>query len=335
MLIVILFHMLIILKCCYIVNRFLLFHIFLWCKVVFLNFSSFKMLADIAFEQISENYWYATYGPFRVIMMKDSGYINATKLYTSGGKNYFKWSHLKSSQELMEVVTQKLNDTKVLENIQPTLPNTLGDGNHQKRRLPSPPCKIIQTMNQTEVECIISGTYCHPLLIPHIGSWISAEFAIMVSEVVNTYITCQYKENIHNMEMQFTVAEQQHQMYKEEAIQQTQQLEKVVKRKKLQLDTWGNSHAFTMVRLNNLNDAYPYYAIRCKRLGMSGAVKKLQVRNPNSILIYQNTKVPNPINLYNRLKACGFLQFKRNYCKSLVGEADLIKKLGDLHAVVE
>ena len=89
-----------------------------------------------------------------------------------------------------------------------------------------------------------------------------------------------------------------------------------------------------MVRLNNPNAGYPYYAIRCKRLGMSGAVKKLRVRNPNSILIYQNTNVPNPINLYNRLKACGFLQFKRNYCKSLEGEADLINRLGELNAVV-
>jgi len=46
---------------------------------------------------------------------------------------------------------------KVLENIQPTLPNTLGDGNSQKRRLPSPPCKIIQTTNSTDVERLISG----------------------------------------------------------------------------------------------------------------------------------------------------------------------------------
>src|SRR5271156_5464453 len=296
------------------------------------------MLTDIAFEQISGNYWHAAYGPFSVVMMKDCGYINATKLCSSGGKDYCNWSRLKSSQELMEAVTRKLNDTKVLENKQPTISNTLGDRNPDIWGLRSPPCKIVKNFNQTEVECIISGAYCHPLLIPQIGSWISAEFAIMVSEVVNGYIIHQYKENIHDMKVQLEIcaaAEQYHKMGKEEAIQQTQQLEKAVKRKKLQLDTWGNSHAFTMVRLNNPYDAYPYYAIRCKRLGMSGAVKKLRVRNPNSIMIYQNTKVPNPINLYNRLKACSFLQFKRNYCKSLVGEADLIKKLGDLHAVIE
>src|SRR5271156_5415834 len=113
------------------------------------------MLTDIAFEQISENYWHATYGTFSVIMMRDCGYINATKMCKDGDKIYSKWSHLKSSQELMEVVTRKLNDTKVLENIQSTLPNTLGDGNIQKRTLPSPPSKIIQTMNSTDVERLI------------------------------------------------------------------------------------------------------------------------------------------------------------------------------------
>src|SRR5271156_4718458 len=124
------------------------------------------MLTDIAFEQISENYWHATYGTFSVIMMRDCGYINATKMCKDGDKIYSKWSHLKSSQELMEVVTRKLNDTKVLENIQSNLPNTLGDRNDQKRLLRSPPCKVVKNFNQTEMECIISGTYCHKLCIP-------------------------------------------------------------------------------------------------------------------------------------------------------------------------
>src|SRR5271156_2915334 len=309
------------------------------------------MLADIAFEQISGNYWYATYGPFRVIMMKDSGYINATKLCSSGGKDYKNWSRLNGSRQLIEAVEKRV----VLVNIQPSfqsLENTLGDGPEQICARPSVTCKIVEFGGYGKVERIISGTYCHPKLIPHIASWVSVDFAIMVSDIVEHYLVTEYKCKINDLKIQLEICteiEQSHKMAKinairqcevaqqskEEAIQQTQQLEKAVKRKKLQLDTWGNSHAFTMVRLNNPNDAYPYYAIRCKRLGMSGAVKKLRVRNPNSILIYQNTKVPNPINLYNRLKACSFLQFKRNYCKSLVGEADLIRKLGDLHAVVE
>ena len=205
------------------------------------------MLTDIAFEQISGNYWYAAYGPFRVVMMKDTGYINATKLCSSGGKDYYNWSRLKSSQELMEAVTRKLNNTKVLENVQPNLPNTLGDTIPQIWGMV---CKSITTEKKSDIDKLISGTYCHPLLIPHIGSWISADFAIMVSEVVNAYIEHQYKENIHDMKVQLeicTAAEQHHKMAKidaiqqreaaqkdkEEAIQQTQELERVVKTKKL------------------------------------------------------------------------------------------------------
>ena len=48
----------------------------------------FKMISEVAFEQIQDNYWYGAYGEFRVIMMKDTGYINATKMCNDGGKNF-------------------------------------------------------------------------------------------------------------------------------------------------------------------------------------------------------------------------------------------------------
>ena len=54
-------------------------------------------ISDVCFEQIRDNYWYGAYGEFRVVMMKDCGYINATKMCSSGGKDFWKWSRLKSS----------------------------------------------------------------------------------------------------------------------------------------------------------------------------------------------------------------------------------------------
>lgn len=44
------------------------------------------------------------------------------------------------------------------------------------------------------------GTYVHPLLIPHIASWISSAFAIKVSIIVNNFIVNEYKEKINNLE---------------------------------------------------------------------------------------------------------------------------------------
>ena len=56
---------------------------------------------------------------------------------------------------------------------------TLRDANHQIWRLASSPCIFIKTANNTPIECIISGTYYHPLLIPHIACWVSADYALL------------------------------------------------------------------------------------------------------------------------------------------------------------
>ena len=44
------------------------------------------MTSELAFQHIKGNYWYAAYGEFKVIMDKTNGYISATKMCTSGGK---------------------------------------------------------------------------------------------------------------------------------------------------------------------------------------------------------------------------------------------------------
>src|SRR5271156_2326733 len=95
------------------------------------------MLSDIAFEQIEGNFWYAAYGPFRVVMMKDTGYINASKLCSSGGKKYESWSRLQSSQQLINAVErhQALENTQV-SFVDPNL--TLQDANVQISTLASP-----------------------------------------------------------------------------------------------------------------------------------------------------------------------------------------------------
>ncbi len=57
---------------------------------------------------------------------------------------------------------------------------------------------------------IIRGTYVHPLLIPHIASWISPEFAIKVSEIVNYHLTMQLRN--HNTELMKKIDDQTKQM---------------------------------------------------------------------------------------------------------------------------
>src|SRR5271167_1216784 len=113
-------------------------------------------------------------------------------------------------------------------------------------------------------------------------------------------------------------------------LQQAQELEKtvhekdmvvavkdnIIKRKKLQLDTWAKTHTFTMMRLNQDDKPHAYYAIRRARNTRTAAIKKLRSKFPCSIMIYQHLNVPNPVNMYNRLKASGVLTFNKNYCTS-------------------
>ena len=150
------------------------------------------MIKELVFEQIEGNFWYAAYGPFRVVMMKDTGYINATKMCSSGGKNYCDWSLLNSSHELINALAIDL----ALENTHGASASTLRDGNQQICGLPSPLCKFIQTRNSTDMERIISGIYIHPDLVPSVAGWISPSIQLMANRVVVGYVTMEYKAHL-------------------------------------------------------------------------------------------------------------------------------------------
>ena len=111
-------------------------------------------VSDISYKQIRGDFWNAEYLGFQVVMIKDTGYINATKMCSSGGKNYCDWARLKCSHELIQAVKNDMES----ENTHDTFASTLQNGNVQICTLPSPPCKFVQTMNSTDYERLISGT---------------------------------------------------------------------------------------------------------------------------------------------------------------------------------
>src|SRR3981189_1367012 len=274
-------------------------------------------------------------------MMKDTGYTNATKMCSSGGKEYFRWRRLQSSAELIQALERNM----ALKNTQVTSASTLEDANHQIWRLASPPCIFVKTDNNTPTDQLKSGTYCHPVLIPHIACWVSVDFALKVSKVVNGYIAQEYKSKVGALELQLDQATELREaatqdahhahLLRDNAILVAHQANQQIQQKEHRHQVWSSTHAFTMLRLNNPEAKLPYYAVRCKRGDMSGAIKKARAKHPNTIMIYQNTFVANPINLYNRLKKCGILRFSRNYCGSYVCEGELIAKFRELCTIVK
>src|SRR3977135_1281067 len=53
--------------------------------------------------------------------------------------------------------------------------------------------KKVITQKHNDEDKLIEGTYVHQDLIPHIASWVSIKFAMMVSRIVREYIVSQYK----------------------------------------------------------------------------------------------------------------------------------------------
>jgi hypothetical protein len=117
-------------------------------------------------------------------MMKDNGYINATKMCQSGGKDYKNWAQNKNSQNLIQIIESDISSGKGVLAVEDTSAGIPAEA--------SLTCIFIQTSNTTPIQQKISGTYVHPDLIPHIACWISPDFALKVSRIINSYNVYEY-----------------------------------------------------------------------------------------------------------------------------------------------
>jgi hypothetical protein len=126
----------------------------------------------IIFDYINTDYAYGKYGEFTVIMMTSNRYINATKLCKQYGKRYDNWTKNDCNKELIKEVEKVISSPLILG-------SEITDNNKSF---------IIKNDEKNELR----GTYVHELLIPHIASWISPQFGIKVSKIVNSYIINEY-----------------------------------------------------------------------------------------------------------------------------------------------
>ena len=110
----------------------------------------------VKMENINEDYAWAKYGNFKVIIMKKNGYINATKfcgeaITKNGNKKELKhWKTNTDSKVIMDEISKEVG-------------------------IPYEQLSITVTGGKLT---IIRGTYVHPMLITPIANWISPKFAI-------------------------------------------------------------------------------------------------------------------------------------------------------------
>ena len=145
------------------------------------------MLSTICVKQIHSDYYAGQYGNFSVVISKENGYINATKLCSDGGKKFYHWNSTKMALEMTEALRQYIyevawandNDTPAwaISQYQP-----IGEVSY-----------FMKTLNHSEEDKLVSGTYCHPLLIPHIASWVSPSFALKAASIINYFMAEEWR----------------------------------------------------------------------------------------------------------------------------------------------
>jgi len=129
-------------------------------------------LSELIYESVTDEYGWGKYGDFKVLIRRKDGYINATKLCKDGGKLLGHWSETQGSKQFVEEFKGSIG-------------------------IPIDPLEAIVTgPNNTR------GTYAHPELIPHIASWVSPKFAVMVSRIVNNYLIKEYKEELYQKDVE-------------------------------------------------------------------------------------------------------------------------------------
>jgi len=311
------------------------------------------MLSTICINQILDNYYHGHYGSFSAVIDKENGYVNATKLCSDGGKNFKHWTASKIAKEMSETITKY--------NFECALIDEHKDASWSMSHY-QPLGKVsysIRTLNESEEDKLISGTYCHPLLIPHIACWVSPSFALKAASIINYFIIEEWRcrlqasELIHHersnvIEQQNLELEQEKQALQaaikdcegviHENLEQAQVkkevisgLEENVAAKIMNRQKWASTHAFTFLKVGDGTSLLPYYAIRCQRSAMSGAINKLRRRHPRAEVIYHQNKIPNAVNLFTRLKDDGIILAKRNYCVAKHNnEQSLIVRMSEL-----
>ncbi|CCU56358.1 N1R/p28-like protein [Mythimna separata entomopoxvirus 'L'] len=149
-------------------------------------------LNDICYEHIKDSFYYSVFGDFKLIIDKNTGYFNATKLCKDGGKKFYNWSRLDKSKDLINYFNINCHDSYLMRE------------NFNKKYI-----KIIENNNvmyeiignkQTEENKLIVGTYVSEDLILSISNWISNEFYNQCNKIVKKYFIEEYNKNYKNNE---------------------------------------------------------------------------------------------------------------------------------------
>ncbi|CCV02484.1 hypothetical protein IIV31_112L [Armadillidium vulgare iridescent virus] len=140
-------------------------------------------LNDICYEQIKDNFHHGIFGDFKLVVDKETGYFNATKLCKDGGKKFRNWTVLEKSKKLLRFYDHKNRGH-----------------NHGLYE--------VKGANKNETDAKITGQYVSKELILDIASWISIEFYDKCNEIIVDFFVSEFKTKEMTLIQQINLAEE-------------------------------------------------------------------------------------------------------------------------------
>ena len=249
-------------------------------------------LSQVAYELIEGDYWFGKYGPFKIIIHSKTGYVNATKLCNDGGKRFRNWARLDGSQQLINTLASIMEQKGSILIDQGVCSDVSG--------------LLFDEMGLSPQGNLVKGTYVHPLLIPHIASWCSPMFAMLVSCIVNHYIMSTYQRSLENLQIENS--EQQ------VAIRNLGDTNRQLTGEIKELHSQIESNAFILEqtiaprvvpfnKMKNMEETFSlyrigdqqYWAIRCQQRNLVKQSNNMLKKYPNTVRVFYHESEPNAI----------------------------------------
>lgn len=259
-------------------------------------------LLNICYEQIKENFWYGILGDFKIVIDKNTGFFNATKLCASSGKRFRNWIQNSHTKQLIDYLTADAG-------------------------IPAPGSYEIFGDNSEHLTQQVTGTYVPKELILNLASWISPKFYSKCNNIIIDFYIIDYRD----------IANDKYQL-KEKLTEIEDALEKMQIRNvnlESQISTLAapytdnpkNHNCLVILKKNESDEIYPYYAVRTQRRNLGKALNKAQYKYPNFEIIYKKSQDPNSVKLYNLMVQELDVDSRGNHFLSYLTEKELINEI--------
>lgn len=252
-----------------------------------LNNLCFNHIKDYKVKDEIHSFYFGKLGEFNLVIDKNTGFFNATKLCKQGNKQYSHWFQLKRTKDLLTCIKNYPGDRQ---------------GNFVYE---------IKAPNNVEINKEFSGTYVTKELILDIASWISPEFYLKCNDIIIKHFEYEYQKTLSQKddkidELIKTV--NQMKISHEEKINEllelnyemNDKLDVAVEERAPFPEEESKIERFILIKRED--NYYPYYAIRAQDKNAALALSKQKKICSDVKVILEFKTHPNTKTLYTRIK---------------------------------